>query len=265
MAIDLKYFLDAQVEKFNHIDFIESDPISIPHAFSKKQDIEIAGFFAAIFSWGNRKVILRKSTELMHRMDLAPYDFVMHHTKKELNALHVFKHRTFNGYDLFYFIQFLQKHYTHHPSLEIAFTNGMFPDDLHIENALNGFYNNVFPPQKDGTTNRAAKHIGAPSKNATCKRLNMYLRWMVRKDNKGVDFGLWEKISPAQLICPLDVHVIRVARQLKLLDEKLPDWKTALALTETLKTFDATDPVKYDFALFGLGVSGKNADHAIGT
>ncbi len=261
MERDLKYFLDRQVEKFNHIDFIEADPISIPHAFTKRQDIEIAGFFAALFAWGSRKVILKKSAELMQRMDLAPHDFVRYHSAKDLKQLQDFKHRTFTGSDLIYLISFLRKHYSQHQSLETAFSQWLPPRAVHIENALNGFYTYVFPPGKNGSKNRATKHIAAPFKNSTCKRLNMYLRWMVRKDKTGVDFGLWKKIKPAQLICPLDVHVIRVARHFKLLDQKVPDWKAAVALTNTLKQLDARDPVKYDFALFGLGVSEKKLAH----
>ena len=257
MQHDLKNLLDRKFALYNHVDFIEQDPISIPHSFSKQQDIEIAGFFAAIFSWGSRKVIIQKSKELMKLMDNDPHHFIMHHTAKEINTFSAFKHRTFNGADLQFFIRFLKKHYAKNNSLESAFTKNITGRNFTLENALNGFYHYFFETSNPTLPNRTRKHIAAPEKNSTCKRLNMYLRWMVRKDKAGVDFGLWKKIRPADLICPMDVHVIRVAQELKLLQNEKANWKTACLLTNQLKKFDADDPVKYDFALFGMGVSEK--------
>jgi uncharacterized protein (TIGR02757 family) len=249
------HFLNRKVIEYNTVDFITSDPVSIPHRFTKKQDIEIAGFFAAIFAWGNRTIIINKCKDLLQRMDNVPYDFVMNHEPRDLEGLLHFKHRTFNDTDLLYFIQFFKHHFSQSKSLETAFTKWMNKDDINIEAALNGFYKYFFN-LKD-VPERTKKHIAAPVKNSTCKRLNMFLRWMVRKDNKGVDFGIWKNIAPSQLICPIDLHVARVARRFNLLQRKQTDWIAAVELTEQLKKFDCDDPVKYDFALFGLGVIEK--------
>lgn len=259
MENNLKEFLDRKVKQYNQPSFIKDDPISIPHLFSKKQDIEIAGFFAAIFSWGNRTTIIKKSKELMQLMEMAPHDFILNHEEKNLKRFLHFKHRTFNATDLLYFIEFLKYHYSKYDSLEDAFlknVSALSPLGGGKEGAsLIGFHNYFF--SFDDFPERTKKHIATPERNSTCKRLNMFLRWMVRKDDRGVDFGIWKNISPTQLICPIDVHVARVARQLQLLKRKQTDWAAALELTETLRTFDADDPVKYDFALFGLGVTNK--------
>lgn len=252
MKDDLRKFLDRKVELYNKPSFIKDDPISIPRQFTKKQDIEIAGFFAALFSWGNRTTIINKSNELMQLMGNQPYAFCLHHSDADLKKLLSFKHRTFNATDLLYFVSFFNMHYSKQPSLESAFTQWMNKRDVTVENALNGFYHYFFslpdvPP-------RTRKHIAAPEKDSSCKRLNMFLRWMVRRDKAGVDFGIWNDIRPPQLVCPLDVHVARVARQLGILKRKIPDWKAALELTSFLRTLDKADPVKYDFALFGTGV-----------
>ena len=251
MNKNLKEFLEKKVEQYNQPSFIEADPISIPHLFTKKQDIEIAGFFASIFAWGNRATIINKSKELMQLMEHAPYDFCVNHDLDGLKNLLEFKHRTFNATDLLYFVEFLKFHYQHNASLETAFSQWMNKADEHIEKALIGFYEYFFSFQD--APERTKKHIATPKKNSTCKRLNMFLRWMVRKDHCGVDFGIWKNISPSQLICPVDVHVARVAKQLNLIGRKQVDWQTALELTERLKSFDKNDPAKYDFALFGLG------------
>lgn len=248
-----KELLDKQVEKYNRVSFIEKDPISIPHAFKKQQDIEIAGLFAALFAWGNRTTIINKSRELMQLMEYAPYNFIINHREVALKKLLHFRHRTFNATDLLYFIEFLQQHYSEYESLEEAF----FPHGIHtVEEGLNHFRRKFISginfPERTG------KHVSSPAKNSSCKRLNMFLRWMVRKDSKGVDFGIWKKINPSELIIPLDVHVFRVATELKLIKEKKPDWNAALKLTSILKTFDPEDPVKYDFALFGMGVGVRN-------
>jgi uncharacterized protein (TIGR02757 family) len=251
---NLKKELDAMVRLYNQPGFIKDDPVSIPHLFSKQQDIEIAGFFAAIFSWGNRKTIINKSKELLGLMENSPYDFCMHAKPQQLKKLLCFKHRTFNATDLLYFIDFFKFHYSHHDSLETAFTNGLNKNDTTVENSLIAFYHYFF--SLPHVPARTRKHIASPEKKSTCKRLNMFLRWMVRNDNKGVDLGLWKKISPSQLICPVDLHVARVARHYNLLHHKPVDWQAALELTAYLRTLDKADPVKYDFALFGAGVNG---------
>ncbi len=255
MDNSLVLFLNRKVEEYNTATFIATDPISIPHRFTQKQDIEIAGFFAAVFAWGNRTTIINKCGELIQRMDHAPYDFVINHKPSDLKKLLHFKHRTFNDTDLLYFIQFFNHHYRQNSSLENAFTKWLSKKDQSIEKALNGFYHYFFSLAE--IPQRTKKHIAAPVKNSSCKRLNMFLRWMVRKDSKDVDFGIWKKISPAQLICPIDVHVARVARRFNLLERKQTDWLAALELTQNLKKFDPIDPSKYDFALFGLGVAEK--------
>ena len=251
----LQDFLNKKVDEYNQPFFITPDPICIPHLFTKKQDIEIAGFFAAIFAWGNRTTIINKSKELMQLMNNAPYEFCLHHSTADLNRLLNFKHRTFNPTDLLYFIDFFQHHYSKNESLETAFTQTLKTGDANIENGLNGFYNYFF--SLENVPKRTLKHIASPAKKASCKRLNMYLRWMVRNDNKGVDFGIWKAISPSQLIIPLDLHVARVARHFGLLNRKPTDWLAAVELTEAMKTLDKKDPSKYDFALFALGVLEK--------
>jgi len=251
----LKDFLDSKVDFYNQPSFIEHDPICIPHQFTKKQDIEIAGFFAAIFSWGNRTTIINKSYELMQLMENAPHQFVLQHQQKDLKKLEGFKHRTFNTTDLLYCIEFFNMHYSKHNSLENAFTKGMQKKDTTIEKGLTGFYNYFF--SLPDIPERTKKHIASPEKKSSCKRLNMYLRWMVRNDKKGVDFGIWKNISPAQLVMPIDVHVLRVAKKFNLLQSDKTDWPAALQLTTYLRTLDAADPVKYDFALFGTGVMEK--------
>lgn len=255
MATSLKDFLDQKVLQYNRQDFIAEDPVCIPHGFRLQQDIEIAAFFAAVFAWGNRTTIISKSHELMQSMDNTPYQFVTQHQPGDLKRLLHFRHRTFNTTDLLYFIAFLQFHYSATESLETAFTRDMQPGDTTVENALNGFYRYFFSLEEAPA--RTRKHIASPGKNSTCKRLNMFLRWMVRRDSSGVDFGIWRQLSPAQLVCPIDVHVARVARRFGLLQRGAIDWKAALELTAYLRTLDATDPVKYDFALFGLGVVEK--------
>jgi uncharacterized protein (TIGR02757 family) len=280
---ELRDFLEKKVLEYNHPSFIATDPISIPHRFSKKQDIEIAGLFASIFSWGKRTTIIQKSNELMHAMDDDPYNFIRNHRETDLKRFLDFKHRTFNATDLLYFILYLQSHYKLSDSLETAF----LPDTLgekkvnkqsslvlpyekskrsqtalndfrgneFIKNALTVFYNRFF--SLENAPYRTQKHIATPEKNSACKRLNMYLRWMVRKDKRGVDFGIWKRISAEDLICPVDLHVARVARSFGLISRKQTDWETAMELTAALRKMDMKDPVKYDFALFGLGVMEK--------
>ncbi|MDR1706596.1 MAG: TIGR02757 family protein [Prevotella sp.] len=251
-VLKLKDFLDKKVEQYNTPDFIPNDPISIPHSFGLKQDKEIMGFFAAIFAWGQRKTIINKCKELGDRMDNAPYDFITGHSDTDLKKLLGFKHRTFNDTDLLYCIEFMKRHYSNHKSLEEAF----FPRvNMDVESGLNHFRSYFFsypdaPP-------RTRKHIPSPVQKSACKRLNMYLRWMVRKDDKEVDFGLWPKTKPSQLICPLDLHVERTARKVGLLYRDKPDWLAAIELTNNLRILDPKDPAKYDFALFGISIEEK--------
>ena len=251
MRPELKDFLDKKVREYNRTAFINGDPISIPHLFSKKQDIEVAGFFASVFAWGNRTTIISKSHELMKRMENSPYAFIKDHSEQDLERLKGFKHRTFNEDDLFYFIEILHQHYSKNNSLESAF----FPNTgLDAEKGLIHFKNYFFSREH---LRRTEKHISSPLLGSTCKRLNMFLRWMVRNDDGGVDFGLWKNISPSQLICPIDLHVARVAKKLGFLKRKQVDWTAAVELTDALRRFDAEDPVKYDFALFNMGVIEK--------
>lgn len=247
----LQQLLEEKVAFYQQPSFISNDPICIPHLFHKKQDIEIAGLFAALFAWGNRTTIINKGRELMELMDMQPHQFCLHAAPLQLQQLARFKHRTFTADDLYYFIEFFRGHYQQHNSLETAF----FPrKGMTVEAGLNYFRNYFFRYEH---LKRTEKHIAAPSQKSSCKRLNMFLRWMVRPATTGVDFGLWKRITPADLICPLDVHVARVARHLGLLQRRQNDWQAAQELTEQLRTFDATDPVKYDFALFGMGVMEK--------
>lgn len=249
---DLKDFLNEQVDRFNKPDFIKDDPIQIPHQFQKLQDIEITGFWVAMLAWGQRKTIINKSLELIGLMGGSPHDFIINHTEKDRKDFLKFKHRTFQATDTLYFLEFLQNYYRSNDSLEYAFSSFLQPTDDTIENALKGFHQLFF--DHPDAPKRTRKHIATPSRKSSCKRLNMFLRWMVRKDDKGVDFGLWHTISPSQLMMPLDVHVERVGRKLGLLQRKQRDWNAVLELTGNLKKLDFDDPVKYDFALFGLGV-----------
>lgn len=263
----LKDYLDAKADQYNRPSFIERDPISIPHRFSQKQDIEIMGFWAAVLAWGQRPVILKKTNELVALMDGAPYDFIRNHQESDLKRFLSFKHRTFNATDALYFLHFFQQYYQDHESLEDAFlpdtaqqlvaeTGPSLPQPVTVERSLILFHDR-FCGLTDFFPERTRKHIATPARNSACKRLLMFLRWMVRQDNRGVDFGLWTRLRPDQLVIPIDVHVNRVARHLNLLARPQTDWKAALDLTETLRQFDPTDPVRYDFALFGLGVEGE--------
>ncbi|MGX5819911.1 TIGR02757 family protein [Chitinophaga lutea] len=250
----LKEYLDAKAAYYDQPDFVKDDPISIPHRFTKLQDIEIAGLFAATLAWGNRTTIIRKCTELMERFDNSPYDYIRHHEPRERMKLMDFIHRTFNGLDLLYFVEFLQHYYTNVTSLEFAFSGHLDASDTDTGKALSGFHRIFFALEHP---ERTRKHVSTPDRNSACKRLNMFLRWMVRQDENGVDFGLWRQISPSQLVIPMDVHVSRVAARLGLIEKAEANWNTALELTEKLREMDPKDPAKYDFALFGLGVIEK--------
>jgi uncharacterized protein (TIGR02757 family) len=266
MVENLKEFLDIKASLYNHPSFIIDDPISIPHRFTKKQDIEIAGFFAAILAWGNRKSIINSCNKLLGLMNNSPYHFIIHadwdNNPAAVTAVKGFVHRTFNEMDLWHLLNFLRYHYKTcgQESLETAFSSWMRAEDETVENALAGFHNYVFSYIDEAKEEKhCRKHIATPLKKSACKKLNMFLRWMVRDDENGVDFGIWKNIRPAQLICPMDVHVTRVAKKLNLLNRSQKksatvDWQSALNLTAYLRNLDKSDPVKYDFALFGLGV-----------
>jgi uncharacterized protein (TIGR02757 family) len=249
---EVKSLLDEKYDLYNRTDFIKDDPVSIPHLFSKKQDIEIAGFFAAILAWGQRKTIINKCKELMAMMGNSPYEFILNHSESDLKDLMHFKHRTFNDIDTLYFIHFFKEFYLKHESLEEAFLLGKSSENDFMKQSLIGFHHYFF--SSEVAPLRTRKHIATPERKSACKRINMFLRWMVRQDDRGVDFGIWQKIKPADLICPCDLHVDRVARELGLIRRKQTDWQTAEELTEELRKMDSNDPVKYDFALFGLGI-----------
>lgn len=247
----LQDLLEEKYQKYNHPDFIENDPVSIPHRFTQRGDIEVAGFFAAILAWGQRKTIIAKCTELMARMDHAPHDFILHATDSDLRALEGFRHRTFNDFDLLYTVAFLKSHYAEHTSLEDAFLDQNDPAG-NVRANLTGF-RNAFLAGADSPI-RTAKHISTPTKRSACKRLNMFLRWMVRQDQQGVDFGIWQQIRPSQLVIPCDVHVENVARKLGLTTRPKANWDMAEEITDRLKTLDQNDPARFDFALFGMGI-----------
>ena len=249
---ELKEFLDEKVDLYNNPNFIESDPILIPHQFSLKEDIEIAGFLAATIAWGNRKMIIQNSTKMMNLMGNSPLDFVMNHQEHHLEKLENFVHRTFNTIDLTTFIKGLNHIYTNHNGLEAVFAKNQ--EAFSMQKSISEFKKLFFEVEHH---NRTQKHISDPLNNSAAKRINMYLRWMVRRDTKGVDFGIWKTISPAALSCPLDVHSGNVARKLGLLSRKQNDSKALLELDTNLRKLDKIDPVKYDFALFGLGVFEK--------
>ena len=249
---ELKEFLDEKVALYNNLNFIESDPILIPHHYSTKEDIEIAGFLAATIAWGNRKSIINNATKLMQLIGNAPYDFVMNHQQKDLENLDGFVHRTFNSTDLRTFITALQNIYKHHHGLEAVFAKHATATTM--QQSISEFKTIFFEINHQ---TRTQKHISDPSKNSAAKRINMYLRWMVRKDNNGVDFGLWKTIPASALSCPLDVHSGNIARKLGLLSRSQNDGKAVAELDTNLRQLDSNDPTKYDFALFGLGVFEK--------
>ena len=246
---ELKSFLDEKVEIYNNSNFIESDPIQIPHLFTLKEDIEIAGFLIATIAWGNRKSIINNGKRLVDMMGHSPYDFVMNFSNNDSGSLSNFVHRTFNSEDLFYFFKSLQNIYKNHGGLENIFSKHAEKNSLQA--SIHHFKKIFF--ELDHLP-RTEKHVSDPLKNSAAKRINMFLRWMVRNDNAGVDFGLWKSISPSLLSCPLDVHSGNVARKLKLLNRQQNDAKAVNELDAALRKLDPKDPVKYDFALFGLGV-----------
>lgn len=247
----LKSDLNKVLKKYYNGSFIENDPIGIPHKFSKLQDIEISAFITAMISWGNRKSIINNATQLMELFDNAPYDFILNHTNNDLVRIQNFKHRTFQYSDILGFIAVLKNHYSKNYSLESGFIRRN--EFISIKDSLTDFHNYFFNDESI-IQSRTKKHISTPVKNSACKRLNMFLRWMVRQDNEGVDFGLWKKIPQAQLMIPLDVHVFNVSKRMNIIQATKPDWKAVEELTELLRRLDKNDPIKYDYALFCLGV-----------
>jgi uncharacterized protein (TIGR02757 family) len=250
---ELKDFLEEKTFQYNSPSFIESDPVSIPHRFSKKEDIEISAFLSAVIAWGNRKAIVASAARIMELMDNSPHEFILHHTASDLKRFKKFVHRTFNGGDAIYFIRSLKNIYKNHGGMECIFQSHFSHSHTDLSPVLSGFKATFYELPKS----RTQKHLPDPLKNSSSKRMNMFLRWMVRNDKKGVDFGLWKFVSPSQLSIPLDVHTGNVARKLGLLKRKQSDWKAVTELTARLQKFDPNDPVKYDFALFGLGVFEK--------
>lgn len=253
-SVDVEKLLREKTALYNHPDFIATDPIQIPHRFKKKEDIEISGFLTAVIAWGQRVTIINNATRLMKMMDDAPHDFILNHREKDLIPFQRFVHRTFNGDDCLTFIAALQKLYRHSGGLEATMANAFHTDRENPGSGWTQFKAAFFdlPHLK-----RTEKHLPDPAKGSAAKRMNMYLRWMIRKDDKGVDFGIWDQMSPAQLYLPLDVHTGRVARKLHLLSRKQDDWKAVLELNENLKKMDRNDPVRFDFGLFGLGAFEK--------
>lgn len=245
---ELKEYLNFKADQYNNPNFIESDPIQIPHRFSLKEDIEISGFLASTIAWGNRKMIINSATKIIDVMGNSPYDFVMNATNDQIEDIEKVVHRTFNTDDFKFFVRSLKNIYTKHKGLEDVFCQN---NELVLQHRISNFKKVFFEIDH---LNRTTKHISDPQKGSSSKRINMFLRWMVRNDNKGVDFGLWKSISPSELSCPLDVHSGNVARSLGILNRKQNDAKALQELDEALRKFDPNDPVKYDFALFGLGV-----------
>jgi uncharacterized protein (TIGR02757 family) len=247
---EIKILLDLKYEQYNTESFISTDPVSVPHLFSKKEDIEIAAFLATMIAWGQRKAIVSNATKLIKWMDMNPYDYIVGANNSDFKYFKKFVHRTFNGEDCVYFLKALKRIYEQNGSMENVFTEGYLKDNsvragiIHLRKVL-------FTISHES---RVEKHFSDPEKNSACKKLNLFLRWMVRNDKRGVDFGIWKSIPSSALLCPLDIHSGNVSRKLGLLQRKQNDWKAVEELTANLRKFDANDPVKYDFALFGLGI-----------
>ncbi len=250
--MDIKEFLNLKSEQYNNVSFIKDDPIQIPHLFNKKEDIEISGFLTSTISWGNRKSIIKSSTKMMKLMDNEPYNFIINHSEKDLKNLFKFVHRTFNGYDFVQFIISLRHIYKNYGGLEKVFADNIKNQSMH--SSIHEFKKIFFEIPH---TERTKKHVSDPFRGSASKRINMFLRWMIRKDKKGVDLGIWKSIDQKNLSCPLDVHSGNVARKLGLIDRKQNDYKAVMELDSILRVFDKNDPVKYDFALFGIGVFEK--------
>ena len=249
----LKDYLDSKAKYYESELFVDEDPISVPHRFSKKEDIEVSGFFTATISWGNRKAIIKNALNLMHLMDDSPYDFICNHSDEDLASFQKFVHRTFNGEDALFFIKALNKYYRVFKSLETVFLPK--PGEQDLMNSIVRFRSRILSLE---TTGRSGKHIADPSAGSAAKRIHMFLRWMVRSSDRGVDFGIWRRISPSLLSCPLDVHTGTTARALGLISRKQNDLKAVRELDSVLRRFDPYDPVRYDYALFGIGLERKS-------
>ena len=249
---ELKEFLDLKANHYQSQDFISADPIQIPHRFTKKEDIEIAGFLSATIAWGNRTSIIKNANKMMKLMDEAPFDFIVNHQTSDLDVFDGFVHRTFNATDLKYFVQAIKNLYVNKGGLEFCITQHV--SKMPLQTALHHFKKDFFELPHEL---RTEKHLADPLKGSAAKRINMYLRWMVRPNTSGVDFGLWKSMHPRNLSCPLDVHSGTVARKLGILNRKQNDAKAVLELDKQLRIIDSEDPVKYDFALFGLGAFEK--------
>jgi uncharacterized protein (TIGR02757 family) len=247
---ELKDLLEHKFNLYNSTNFIIEDPISIPHAYNQKEDIEIISFLISIISWGNRKSIIKSGNKLREILGSSPIDFIMRFKEKDLKKID-FVHRTFNKFDLIYFLKSLKNIYENHDGLENVFSKNL--NDEFMYNNISNFRKIFFSLNHE---KRTEKHISNPKKNSACKRINMFLRWMVRNDGV-VDFGIWKKIKPSMLSCPLDVHTANIGRKLNLISRKQNDLKTVLELDQKLRLFDKNDPVKYDYALFGMGVYEK--------
>ena len=248
----LKDFLDEKADKYNRPAFIESDPVFVPHQYQQKEDIEISGFLTAIIAWGKREIIIRNGLRLMDMMGNAPYDFILNHTPSDLKLLDHFVHRTFNGEDAGYFMKALRHIYTNCGGLEQVFQR--HAGHFSLQPAISMFRKEFFSVAPPG---RTAKHISDPARGSVAKRINMFLRWVVRKDDRGVDFGIWKSVSPPLLSCPMDIHSGKVARKLGLIRRKQNDSRALAELDDNLRKMDPVDPVKYDYALFGLGIFEK--------
>ena len=251
--MDVKQFLESKTTEYNRPAFIAEDPISIPHSFSRKEDIEISGFLTALISWGRRSAILKSAQKLMQLMDYAPYEFIIGADSSNLKRVTGFVYRTFNASDLLFMMEALRHLYLEQGGLENVCEN-CFQKTETVKGLITGLRAELL---KASHLTRSEKHLAAPEKGSAAKRINMFLRWMIRRDDKGVDFGIWKGISPSALMIPLDVHAGNTARRLGLLQRKQNDWKAVEELTEKLRNFDPVDPVKYDFALFGTGVYEK--------
>ncbi|MEL6193699.1 MAG: TIGR02757 family protein [Bacteroidota bacterium] len=249
---ELQALLDLKYDQFNKPGFIEDDPVSIPHMFRKKEDIEISAFLSAVIAWGRRVMIIKNANRLVEMMDMAPHDFILNASEHDMEPLTSFVHRTFNGEDCLALIQALRRVYQDFGGLENIFSSAIKPSDDTVYEGIEHARSVLLATE--GFPARTYKHVASPARGSAAKRINMFLRWMVRNDGRGVDFGIWKNIASSQLICPLDVHTGNVARKLGLLERKQNDWKAALELTTNLRKFSAEDPVKYDFSLFGLGV-----------
>jgi uncharacterized protein (TIGR02757 family) len=249
----IRDFLDEKVSLYNRPEFIETDPVLIPKSFTRKENIEISAFLASSIAWGNRISILKNARYLMQLMDNDPYEFTTKASEKELFTLSNFVHRTINGADMLFFVTSLKNIYLHFGGLEKLFSEG-YRQGNDVQTALTRFHEIFFSIPYPV---RSRRHIPDVASGSAAKRLNLFLRWMVRNDDRGVDLGLWKSIPASALMLPLDVHTGKTARELGLLQRRQNDWKAVEEVTSVLREFDPVDPVRYDFALFGLGIFEK--------